>query len=176
MKIPPNVIRSLTLTGITSALLSMPLALAQSNGSYPAKPVRFVVPSSAGGQIDTLARVVSQKASESWGKPVIVENRPGAGGALGISTVAKATPDGYTLLATAPNFIISAALQPKLPYDPIKDFAGVTHLGFSTQALVVAPTLGPKSLKEFIAFANTQSGKILYSSAGAGTSNHLSLS
>ena len=175
MKMPHDVFRSLTWIGVTSAFLASPLAAAQTKdaGDYPARPVRLVVPSSAGGQIDTLARVISQKASESWGRPVIVENRPGAGGALGIGTVAKATPDGHTLLATAPNFIISAALQPKLPYDPINDFAGVTQLGFSTQALVVTPALGPKSLKEFIAFVNAQPGRILYSSAGAGTSNHL---
>ncbi len=160
------------LWGVVSGTVST-VAQADTAKEYPARPVRFVVPSSSGGQIDSLARLIGQKVSESWGRPVVIENRPGAGGALDIGAVAKATPDGYTSLATAPNFIISAALQPILPYDPLKDFAGVTHLGYSTQALIVAPLLGIKSLKDLITLANSQPGKLRYSSSGAGTSNHL---
>ena len=126
----------------------------------------------AGSQGDTLARMIGQKMSESWGRPVVVDNRTGAVGTLAAGMVAKATPDGHTLLFTA-GLAISAAMQPSLPYDPVKDFAGVTQIGFGTQVLVVAPALGVKSVKDLIALAKAQPGKIIYGSSAVGTGSHL---
>lgn len=146
---------------------------AQTQQKYPTRPVRIVVPFSAGGTPDTLARMIGPKLSESWRQPVVIENRTGAGGTIGAGLVAKATPDGYTFLLTSPAFAITAALHSTLPYDPIKGFAGVTNFGFSTTALVVAPALGVKSAKELIALAQAQPGKILFGSAGAGSATHM---
>jgi len=111
--------------------------------------------------------------SESWGQPVVVETRTGAGGTIGTGIVAKATPDGHTLLLSSPAFVISAALHSNLSYDALSDFAGVTRIGFSTQALVVAPALGVRTVKDFIALAQAKPGQILFSSAGAGSSTHM---
>src|SRR5688572_15435280 len=128
-------------------------ALAQ---GYPTKPIRIVVSTTAGSQPDTLSRMFGQKMSETWGQPVIVDNRPGAQGTLAATPVARATPDGYTLLYALPNFTIGTALQPNLPYDPLKDFTGITQIGFTTNVLVVSPALGPKTLADFIALGKSQ--------------------
>ena len=149
---------------------------AASTGSaqaFPTKPIRLVVPFSPGGGTDTLARIIAQRMSETWGQSVVIENRTGAGGTIGAAIVAKATPDGHTLLVSSPGFAISAALHPNLPYDPLKDFVGVTQLGFSKSTLVVPPTLGVKSVKDFIEYARARPGKIFFSSGGAGSSTHI---
>jgi tripartite-type tricarboxylate transporter receptor subunit TctC len=161
---------SVTLT-MTSAIAA---DVAQTMQNFPAKPVRLMVPSTAGGQPDTLARLIGPKMSESWGRAVVVDNRPGGGGTLAAGTVAKAAPDGHTLLWAIGNFASSAALQSNLPYDPLKDFAGVSQIGFSTFALVVTPALGVKSVKDLIALAKAQPGKIIFSSPEAGSVSHLS--
>jgi tripartite-type tricarboxylate transporter receptor subunit TctC len=149
------------------------MATAQAQQKYPTKPVRIVVPFSAGSTPDTLARMIGPKLSESWRQPVVIENRTGAGGTIGAGLVAKATPDGYTLLLATPAFAIAAAMHPNLPYDPIKGFAGITNIGFSNTTLVVSPTLGVKSVHELIALAQAQPGKILLGSAGAGSATHI---
>ena len=118
--------------------------------------------------------MIAQKMSERWGRPVIMDNRPGAGGALAGSMVAKAAPDGYTLYYTLPNFAISAVLQPNLPYDTFKDFTGITQIGFSANLLVVASALGVKSVKELVALAKAQPGKIIFGSSATGSASHLS--
>ena len=159
-------------TLVAAALVSTS-GLTQAQQKFPTKPIRFVVPFSPGGSTDTLARLIAQKMSESWGQAVVMENRTGAGGTIGTSIVAKATPDGHTLLVSSSAFAITAALYPTLPYDPLKDFAGVTRIGFSKTMLVVTPSLGVKTLKEFIELARARPGKILFSSAGAGSSTHL---
>ena len=141
--------------------------------SFPNKPIRFVVPFSPGGGTDTLARILAQKMSESWGQSVVIENRTGAGGTIGAAIVAKATPDGHTLLVHSPGFVITAALQPNLPYDSLKDFAGVSQLGVSMSTLVVTPTLGVRTLNEFIELARARPGKIFFSSGGHGSSTHM---
>lgn len=151
----------------------MPASPAQAHAKYPSKPVRLVVAFTAGGTPDTLARLIGPRLAESLGQPVIIENRPGAGGALAANIVAKAAPDGYTLLATSPGFSVVAALQPNLPYDPLKDFSGIANIGFSTNALVVAPSLGVKSAKELIALGHAQPGKVFFGSAGAGSATHI---
>jgi len=156
-----------------AAVLSCGHAHAQPKQTFPVKPIRLVVAFSPGGTPDTLARMIGPKMSETWKQPVVIENRPGAGGAIAAAIVAKAAPDGYTLLQTSPAFAITAALSPNLPYDPVKDFTGVVQIGYSTTVLVASPALGVKSVKELIALANAQPGKIFYGSAGAGSATHM---
>ena len=117
-----------------SAVAAAPASAQQ---KFPSKPIRLVVGYGPGTQVDTTARLIGQKISENWGQAVVLDNRPGASGTLAASMVAKAAPDGHTLLQTGVNFVASAAMQPGLPYDPVKDFAGIAHLGVGTQALVV---------------------------------------
>jgi tripartite-type tricarboxylate transporter receptor subunit TctC len=112
--------------------------------------------------------------SESWGQPVVVDNRPGAQGVLAGTPVAKAAPDGHTLLYALPNFAIGATLQANLPYDPLKDFAGITQIGFGTNVLVVAPALGARSVSELVALAKAQPGKLIFGSSPTGSAAHLS--
>jgi tripartite-type tricarboxylate transporter receptor subunit TctC len=148
-----------------------PIASAQ--GAYPVKPVRMVAATAAGGQPDYVARIVAQKLSDFWGKPVVVDNRPGAGGTLAASAVAKATPDGYTLLYVVPSFVTSEVLQPGLPYDPRKDFVGISQIGFSTNIMVAGAGLNVKNAQELIALAKAQPGKLIVGSSGIGTASHL---
>jgi len=146
---------------------------AQAQQYFPARPIRIVVPFSPGGGTDTLARIIAQKMSENWGQSVVIENRTGAGGTIGAGIAAKATPDGYTLLVSSPGFAISAALHANLPYDPLRDFVGVTQIGISKTTLVVTPALGVKSVRDFIELAQARPGRIYFSSAGAGSSTHM---
>ena len=129
--------------------------------SFPSKPVRLIVASSAGGQPDTVARVIGQKLNEAWGYPIVVDNRPAAGGIVAASAVAKAPPDGHTLLYAPPNLAINAVTATKLPYDTFKDFVPVAHVGISTNVLVASPALGAKTLKEFIPLARSQPDKLI---------------
>ena len=145
---------------------------AQAQQKFPSKPVRVVVPNPPGSQGDAVARLIAQKLSERWGQPVVVDNRGGGVGTVAGSTVVKAAPDGHTLLQTA-GFAISAVLQTNLPYDPLKDFAGVAQIGIGTQVIVVAPALGVKTVKDFIALGQAQPGKIIYGSSAVGTGSHL---
>ncbi len=142
--------------------------------TFPTKPMRIIVPFSPGGGTDTMARLLAQKMTEHWGQAVLVENRAGAAGAIGTALAAKATPDGYTLLVSSPSFVIAAALYANLPYDTLKDFVGVSQIGTSTSVLLVTPSLGIKSVKDFVEYGRARPGKIFFSSAGAGTSTHLS--
>jgi tripartite-type tricarboxylate transporter receptor subunit TctC len=138
---------------------------------FPNKPVRIVTVG-PGSQGDVLTRTLAPKLSEVWGQPVVVENRAGAGGTLAAATVAKATPDGYTFLLQSSQFAVTAALHASLPYDPIKDFAGISQLGNGTVVLYVPPSLGVKTAKELIALAHAKQG-LLFSSSGAGSGAHL---
>jgi tripartite-type tricarboxylate transporter receptor subunit TctC len=160
------------LAWVIIAALAATAGVAQAQ-NFPTKPIRLVVPFSPGGGTDTLARIIAQRMSENWAQSVVIENRTGAGGAIGTTIVAKATPDGHTLLVSSPGFVISAALNPKLPYDPLNDFVGITRLGFSTSVLAVNPSLGVKTVKDFIEYAKARPGKIFFSSAGAGSSTHM---
>ena len=169
MRVIPSVTFAVVVTGV--AIAAAP-GSAQVQQKFPSKPVRILVSNPAGSQGDTLARMISQRLSETWGRPVVVDNRTGALGTLAAGTVAKSTPDGHTLLFTA-GLAINAAMQPSLPYDSVKDFAGVTQIGFGTQVLVVAPALGVKSVNDLIALAKAQPGKIIYGSSAVGTGSHL---
>lgn len=157
---------------IGSALAVPGLAHAQQK--FPTKPIRLVVAFTPGGTTDILARMVTPGMSETFAQPIVIENRPGAGGVLAATLVAKATPDGYTLLATSAAVAISAVLSGNAQYNPLKDFVGVAELGYSTTVLVVTPALGVKTVKELAALANTKPSKLLFGSVGAGSSTHLS--
>ena len=157
-------------TLLTTALTVATVASAQNH--FPTKPVRIVT-GGAGSQTDIMTRLVGQKLSERWGQPVVIENRTGAGGAMAASIVAKAAPDGYTLLLQSSQFSIGAAVHQNLPYDALRDFSGVTQIGYASVVLIVAPALGVKTAKDFIAYAQSKPGQILFSSAGAGSGTHL---
>jgi tripartite-type tricarboxylate transporter receptor subunit TctC len=142
---------------------------------YPTKPVRMVVPFTPAGTTDILARIVSQKLSEAWGQQFVVENRPGAAGNLGSDMVAKAAPDGYTLLmGTVSSHGINPTLYNKMPYDAVKDFQPVTLVALVPNMLVVHPSVEAKNVQELIALAKKNPGKLNVASSGSGTSIHLS--
>lgn len=160
------------------ALASGALILAAASAaaqSYPTRPIRLIVPFAPGGAADTVARIVASPLGERLGKIVLVDNRPGGGATVGADLVAKALPDGYTLLYSTPGpQIINPYLMKKLPYDPAKDFAPITRIGVIPSVLVVSASVPVKSVKELIAFAKVQPGKINFASAGIGASSHLS--
>ena len=167
--------RSVTACAAISGLLAAMLpASASAQQKYPVKPIRLITAFTPGGTTDILARLITPGMSEAWGQPLVLEARPGAGGTLAAAIAAKATPDGYTLLATSAAIVISAAASPNLPFDLLRDFATVAELGYSTSVLVVAPSLGVKTVKDFIALAQARPGKLLFGSTGALTSTHLS--
>jgi len=142
---------------------------------YPARPIRIVVPFPAGGATDILAREAAQKLTEVWGQPVIVDNRPGAGGNIGSELVARAAPDGYTLeMGTVGTHAINASLYAKMPYDHVRDFAPVILVASVPNVLVVNPALPVNSVQELIAYAKANPGKLNFASSGSGTSIHLS--
>ena len=157
---------------IGSAVAGPDLLYAQQK--FPSKPIRLVTAFTPGGTTDILARMVGPGMSETFGQPIVIENRPGAGGVIAATIVAKAPPDGYTLLATSAALPISAVLSSNANYDPLKDFAGVAELGYSTTVLVVTPSLGVKTVKELVLLANSKPAKLLFGSVGAGSSTHLS--
>jgi tripartite-type tricarboxylate transporter receptor subunit TctC len=142
---------------------------------YPSRSILFVVPFTPGTTADSLARLVQTHLSPRWGVPVVVENRPGAAGIIGIDSVAKASPDGYTYLFTSTAFGTLAAMNPKLPYDPDKSFAPVMLVGTSPLSLVVSNHFPAKTVKELIAQAKARPGDLNYASAGTGSVFHLSM-
>ena len=146
-----------------------PLAAAQ---TYPSKQIDLIVPFVAGGTTDTVARLIAQRMTDNWGQTVVVHNRPGGGSTIGTAIVAKAAPDGHTLLVTTIAFAISAGLT-KTPYDALKDFAPITELASIPLMLVVHPALPVTNLEEFIAYTKAQPNGLDYASSGAGTSPHL---
>ena len=141
--------------------------------NYPARPLRMIVPFSPGGATDVPARILAQRLSEAFGHQIVIDNRPGAGAVLGTDAVAKAPPDGYTLLLTATTHVISASLYKKLPYDAIRDFAPVMLIGSGPNVLTVHPSLPAKNVRELIALAKARPGKIDYASSGNGSAQHL---
>ena len=147
-----------------------PTAAAQ---DYPNRPVRVIAPFAPGGQIDTVARIVTAKLSSGLGKQFIVDNRPGAGGNIGTDLAAKSNPDGYTLILVSPSFAINPSLSPHTPYDPRRHFQPVYLVASAPNVLLVHPSLPVKSLKELIAFAQVRPGQIPYASSGIGTPPHL---
>jgi len=154
---------------VLTATLSLPLA-AQ---SYPSKPVRLIIPFSAGGAADVPGRIVTQKLSEAFKQQVLVDNRPGAGSTIGADAAAKAAPDGYTLFMISNTHFVSAALHKKLGYDSLNDFTPVTQITSAPNILVVHPSLPVKTVKDLIALAKARPGQIDYASSGNGSTQHL---
>jgi tripartite-type tricarboxylate transporter receptor subunit TctC len=151
-------------------VLDMSAARAQ---DYPSRPIRVVVPFSPGGAVDGPMRVIAQELSKRLGQQVIVDNKPGAGATIGTDVVAKASADGYTLLLASQTNAISATLYPKLPYDPIEDFAPISLIGREPGVLVVHPSLPVKNFQEFVAYVKERPGRIDYASSGNGSGQHL---
>ena len=154
-----------------SALAGAP-ALAQ---PYPSQPIKFIVPFTPGTGMDTIARTVGPRLAQRLGQPVVVENRPGASGNIGAEAVARAAPDGYTLLVGANTMLIAANLYKNVPFDPINDFAPLTLAAWGTLLLVANPNAGIDSVAALVAQARAQPGKIAYSSPGIGTPHHMSM-
>ena len=143
---------------------------------YPTKPVRYIVPFTAGGSPDIVARLLSDRLSRMWGQQVVVDNRAGAGGTLGAAIAARAAPDGYTIFqCNIASNAIAASLYLKLPYDQLRDFAPVSRIGTTASALVIHPAQPMTTVAEFIAYAKANPGKLSYGSSGAGTSPHLAM-
>jgi tripartite-type tricarboxylate transporter receptor subunit TctC len=156
---------------LAAATLLAPSAQAQ---GYPVRPIRLVVPFPAGGATDIFARSVSQKLGERLGQPVIVDNKPGAGGAIGSDVVAKAQPDGYTLLlATSSTHSIGPSFGGKLPYDAVADFTPIAHVGDAPSIMLVPNSAPAKTVKEWVDYARKNPGKLNYASSGPGTVVHL---
>jgi tripartite-type tricarboxylate transporter receptor subunit TctC len=157
-------------------LFAAGLAVAGAAGAqaYPTKPIRFIAPFAAGGALDTLTRTIAGRMQESWGQPVVVENRTGAGGNIGADLVAKAAPDGYTLvMGTIATHAINVSLYERMPYDAVKDFAPVTIAASINNSLSVHPSVPAKNVAELIAYAKANPGRLTFGSAGSGTSQHL---
>ena len=169
----PTLLQSLLVlaaAGVSAGVGAQPAA---TEPAYPARPVRIVVPFTPGSATDIIARVVAPRLAERWGRPVVIDNRPSAGGIVACTTVAEATPDGHTLLVTGSNFAGSAALYAgKLPYDAVRDFSGITQFATTPLVLVVAPSLGVKSVKEFLALAREKKGQLNFGSTGLGSGPH----
>ena len=148
-----------------------PLAQAQ---TYPTKPIHLVLPYSPGGIIDYIGRVLAQKLGDTIGQPVVAENRPGAGGIVGTDTVARAAPDGYTIVIMDPAIVTNPTLQSDVPYDLFKNLQTVSIVGSASLVLIVAPQLGVKTFQELVAYGKANPGKLNFASAGVGTTGHLS--
>jgi tripartite-type tricarboxylate transporter receptor subunit TctC len=163
---------SIRLAAVTALLAASQLAQAQ---AWPNKPIRYIVPFAAGGTTDLLGRMIGAKLAEALGQPVVVENRAGAAGALGVELLAKSPPDGYTFGGgTISSHAINVTLYPKLPYDPIKDFTPITMLATLPNMLVVHPSVAANNVAELIALLKANPNKYSFGSAGNGTSQHMS--
>jgi len=151
-----------------------PAALAQA-ASYPGKPIRIIVPFTPGSATDIMARIVGEKLNTAWGQPIVVDNKPGAGGVIGMRETARADPDGYTLVVIAAGQAVSHVLYKDLGYDTLKDFAGVAPLASLPSVLIVPPSLGVNTVQEFVAAARAKPGEFNYASAGVGSGSHISV-
>ncbi len=141
--------------------------------AFPGKAIHAIIPFSAGGAVDVPARVLGPKLQEIWGRPFVMDNRPGAGGTIGAAEVARSAPDGHTLLFVSNTHLISASLYPNLPYDGVRDFTPIIEMGSAPNVVVVNPALGPRTLVELFALAKTRPGQISYASSGNGSTQHL---
>ena len=163
--------RMMTLLVLAAGVLGAPQVVAQ---NYPTKPVRLVLPYPPGGGSDTIARPLAQRLTARLGQQVVVDNRGGAGGAIGMENAARSAPDGYTIvMALTAQLAVNPSLFRKLPYDPVKDFTPITQMADGPYILVVHPSLPVKSVKEFIALARKRPGEIAYASSGNGSGGHL---
>jgi tripartite-type tricarboxylate transporter receptor subunit TctC len=162
-------------TALAAAVLLFSAATAAIAQVYPAKPIKMIVPLAAAGTGDTLARTVGDEMAKELGQPIVIENRPGAGGLVGTEFVAAAAPDGYTILAISPSHVINPALYAKTTYDALKSFEPITVMANTHQMIVAHPSLAAKDLKELIEYAKKNPGKLNYGSAGTGSATHLNM-
>ncbi|HSC95790.1 MAG TPA: tripartite tricarboxylate transporter substrate binding protein [Burkholderiales bacterium] len=159
---------------LACAVAAQPLAAAQSDSAkdYPVKPVRFIVPFAPGAGTDTTARTIALKLSEAWGQQVVVDNRTGAAGAIGVDLTAKAIPDGYTICLISASHSVNAAVNPKLPYDLVKDLAAISQASSLFYVVYHNPSVPVKSIKELVAYAKANPGKLNFGSSGTGGLQH----
>jgi len=160
-------------TMMAALMLPCIAGAAVAQDKFPNKPIRMLVPFSAGSATDFLARTVGQKMSENWGQQVVVDNRPSAGGVIASAILLNATPDGHTLMMVSIGHAVNASLYSKLPYDTVKDFAGITLVADVPNVLVATPSLGLKSVRDLVALAKSKPGQINYGSAGVGSGTHM---
>jgi len=167
-------IAALVIAAVLAGPAPMPALAADALATFPGRPVRLIVPFPPGGSTDILARAIGQKLAEAWGQPLVIDNRPGAGGIIGMETAAKAAPDGYTLvMGHVGTLAANPALYKSLPYDPVKDFAPVTLIAMVPNVLVVGPAVSSKTVAELVALAKSKPGKLDYGSGGNGSAAHL---
>ena len=167
--------KTINWAGLLLSCMTAGTAAAQTPTAYPAKTIRMIVPSAPGSGPDIMARTIAQKLAEAWGQQVVVEARPGAGGIIGSEAVAKAAPDGYTLImGNAGSHSVNPGLYKKLPYDPLKDFAPVALVSSAPNILIVHPSLPVKTAKDLIALAKARPGELSFGSGGNGSTAHLS--
>jgi len=162
-----------TIVWLLLALAATPGVAQQQASKWPEKPVRIIVPLAPGGSVDVVARLVAGKLGESYGQQFVVDNRTGAGGTIGAAIVARANPDGYTVLMMSPGYSGSAALYPKLPYDPVKDIAAVGMIAAGPMFLAAHPSVKASHIKDFIELLRASPVALKYGSGGVGTSTHL---
>jgi len=167
--------RSLLATIIIGALVSGGSVLAADSSGFPSRPVTLVVPFSPGGGVDLMARFYSKKLSEKWGQPVVVDNRPGAGGTIGTSHVAQARPDGYTLLFTSVAHAINPSFYPNLPFDALQDFEPISAIAKAPNGIAVNPDTPFKTLAELVAYAKKNPGQLTYGAISGSTTMHLGM-
>jgi tripartite-type tricarboxylate transporter receptor subunit TctC len=165
---------SASVRGIALALICIASCSAWSS-DFPLRPVRIVVPSTPGGALDILSRMLAQKLPPRWGQPLVIDNRAGAGGIIGTEIVAKADPDGHTLLVVALGYAANPFLYDKLPYRTPQDFAAITVLASAPNVIVVHPSAAATSVRELIALAKAKTGALAYATSGVGTSGHLAM-
>jgi tripartite-type tricarboxylate transporter receptor subunit TctC len=167
-----GVSRIVVAASVAASFVSVP-QLAWSQATYPVKPVRMVVPFAPGGPNDTIARILGQQLGESLGQQIVVDNRPGGGGSIGTDAVAKAAPDGYTLLSGGMGSLVLNPLLGKVPYDTVRDFAPIILMATAPSVLAVHPSLPVKSLSDLVSMARASPGKLNYASGGSGSTTHL---
>ena len=158
---------------VFAVVLSLVASVALAQSAYPTKPIHIIVPFTAGSGTDVVARSVGDALGKSLGKPVVIENKPGAGGSLGAAQVARADPDGYTLLVHSAGHAVNQAIYPNLSYDTLRDFAGITTLANLPNVLVVPPSRGWKTVRDLIAAAKAKPGELNFGSAGVGSATHM---
>lgn len=159
---------------VSIAVLAAVAGTATAQQAYPIKPVRYIVPFPPGGSTDPMARMMAARLTERWGQSVIVDNRPGGNTVIGTEFLAKATPDGYTIGWVGPSFFSTPSLIPNLPYNPVRDFVGVTTISKQRVVLVLHPSVPANNLQELIALAKARPGELNFGSSGIGTNTHLS--
>ena len=158
---------------VFAVVLSLVASVALAQSAYPTKPIHIIVPFTAGSGTDVVARSVGDALGKSLGQPVVIENKPGAGGSLGAAQVARADPDGYTLLVHSAGHAVNQAIYPNLSYDTLRDFAGITTLANLPNVLVVPPSRGWKTVRDLIAAAKAKPGELNFGSAGVGSATHM---